>query len=137
MKLLYWGTLELKAIVGQLFLNNSCAAHLIGREIHHKSCVICSFTWLHLYTFLIQCFSYFGQYLKIEAVDEYKLPWERNSCLCKDDIMIMGTYVQVQGEVATEYLMFKENWDLFCDLTQICLGDLVVSRYRSIRSTSS
>ena len=35
-----WGTLELKAMVGQLCLNNSCAAHLFGHEIHHKSCVI-------------------------------------------------------------------------------------------------
>ena len=53
-------------------------------------------------------------------------PWEGNYCLCEDDIMIMGTYVQVQGEVATEYLVFEENQDLFCDLAQFFLGDLVV-----------
>ena len=37
---IYGGTQELKDMVGQLCLNNSCAAHLIGHEIHHKSCVI-------------------------------------------------------------------------------------------------
>ena len=44
-----WGALELKAMVGQLCLDNYCVAHLIGHEIHHKSCVICSFTLLHLF----------------------------------------------------------------------------------------
>ena len=39
-----WETLELKAMVGQLCLNNSRAAYSIGHEIHHKSCVIYSFT---------------------------------------------------------------------------------------------
>ena len=40
--------------------------------------------------------------------------------------MITGPYVQVQGEVASEYLVFEENWDLFFALTQIPLGDPVV-----------
>ena len=46
-----WETLELKAMVGQLCLNNSCDAHLIGHEIHHKSCVIShllGYTYLRL-----------------------------------------------------------------------------------------
>ena len=77
--------------------------------------------------FLYDVFCFFGQNLKIEVVDGYNLPWTGNSRLCaRDDIEIWGTYVKVQGEVATEYLEFEENWDLFCELAHFGRGDLLV-----------
>ena len=77
--------------------------------------------------FLYDVFCVFCQNLKIEVVHGYNLPWTGNSRLCaRDDIEIWGTYVKVQGEVATEYIEFEENWDLFCKLAHFGCGDLLV-----------
>ena len=48
------------------------------------------------------------------------------SCVHKRWYWDLGTYVKVQGEVATEYLEFEENWDLFYELAHFGRGVLLV-----------